>query len=199
LYNYGGGGIGGWGSLCGTLNGACAVLNLMNIHGKCSSELMGWYQTASIPSDRWATPYTTEAPWKIVTSLDHENYTPTVANSQDCHVSISKFCAVNGIALGANPAGLPYTDPNKGDRCGKLCGDVAARAAELINEVILYGSVTPQYELPATVAACLHCHNDSTSDVNRKDISGKLDCTICHTDPTTVGRRHPYGCGGHRM
>jgi len=196
LYNYGGGGIGGWGSLCGTPNGACAVFGLMKIYSQCASELMGWYQLASIPSEIWTTPYTTPEQYGSIPTIPHNHYVPTVAHSQLCHTSISKFCDVNGIALGSNPAGLPWEDPSKTDRCGKLCGDTAYKAAELINEMIEYGEIAPQYELPAAVAACLHCHNDSTSDVNRNDISGKLDCTICHTDPTTVGRRHPYHHGG---
>lgn len=167
----------------------------MALPSSLAKELMGWYQLAEIPSARWATPYTTPEEYKGITTLDHDNYTPTVANSQLCHISISKFCAVNGIALGSNAAGLPYSDPSKTDRCAKLCGDVAAKAAELINEHML-DTFTAEYELPAEVAACLHCHNDKTSDVNRKDISGTLDCTICHTDPTKVGRHHPGGHGG---
>lgn len=202
LYNYGGGGIGGWGSLCGTPNGACAVLGLMGLPSAAASELMGWYQLASIPDEKWGNElagYVTPVPYQSVPAIEHDHYVPTVAHSQLCHTSISTFCDANGIALGANAAGLPYMDPSKADRCGKLCGDTAYKAAELINEIILYSSITPQYELPAAVAACLHCHNDSSSDVNRYDISGKLDCNICHINPTTVGRRHPYHGGGGGM
>lgn len=177
------------------MNAACAVFSLMDLPSSLAKELMGYYQATAFPTDRWATPYTTPPEYKGISTYDHDNYVQTVAHSQLCHISISTFCAVNGIALGANEAGLPYLDPSKTDRCAKVCGDIAAKAAELIN-AHMAGTFAAEYELPAEVAACLHCHNDSSSDVNRKDISGTLDCSICHTDPTTVGRRHPFGGGG---
>ncbi len=161
---------------------------------------MGYYQATAFPTDRWATPYTTPPEYKSITSYDHDNYVQTVAHSQLCHISISTFCAVNGIALYENGAGLPYEDPSKTDRCAKVCGDIAAKAAELIN-AHMAGTFVAEYELPAEVAACLHCHNSSAADKttnpdSRRDISGTLDCRICHTDPTTVNRRHPFGGGG---
>jgi len=37
IYKYGAGGISGWGTICGILNGVAAVLNLLNLHGKLGS------------------------------------------------------------------------------------------------------------------------------------------------------------------
>ncbi|MBO8127063.1 MAG: C_GCAxxG_C_C family protein, partial [Firmicutes bacterium] len=53
MYRYGGGGVALWGTLCGTLNGACAMINLVVPAadvGKLCNELLGWYSETALPT-----------------------------------------------------------------------------------------------------------------------------------------------------
>jgi hypothetical protein len=181
MYKYGSGGVSGWGTICGVLNGVMAVLNLVDLHGKLGNELMGWYSTTLFPTDNCdgfvavktdGTVLATAIPDALV--LAH-----TVSDSPLCHISISKWCHEAGVSVAdATTDGLKYKD----DRCSKICADTAAKTAELINQYV--ASYAPSEDF----AACLACHSQ------RKDQIGQMNCTGCHTnDAVLVPNYHPAG------
>ena len=177
-FKYGGGGIGGWGSLCGVPNGCVAVLNLMNMHGM-GSNVMGYYSETSFPTSAMCDAYDGRGPVPIP---DEEVLAHTVALSPLCHISISKWCDAAGVSLkDPSPTGQIY----KNDRCGKVCADMAAFTAELIN-----GS-TYNYEIPEDTATCRGCHGGGGPDSAQ---NGKMDCAHCHTgEATIIGSKHYQG------
>ncbi len=185
-FKYGGGGIGGWGSLCGVPNGCVAVLNMINLHGLHGSNVLGYYSETSFPTS--AVPDLYEAGgWTLPAGVpvpipDGEVLAKTVALSPLCHVSISKWCDAAGVNLKATDE---QSRGYKNDRCGKICADMAAFTAELIN-----GS-TYGYVIPNKTADCQVCHNPG-SPAGTPAQNGKMDCAGCHTkEAVIVSPRHP--------
>lgn len=172
MYKYGAGGVSGWGTICGALNGAIAVLNLVNLHGTYGNELMGWYSTTSFPTGLCEDLDTDPAPIPDADVLAH-----TVSDSPLCHVSLGNWLN----AAGVDPTAEDFLNQKK-DRCAKVTADTAARAAELINTGVT------SYEMPAHFEDCFHCHS-----VTLKNEMGKMDCLGCHTttDAALIERVHP--------
>ncbi len=161
MFKYGAGGAYSWGTLCGALNSSLAVINLASDkHSEIGNELIGWYTLFPFPSDKH------EAYCKIPKQIT------TVAKSPLCHVSVSTW---------ANKAGAKINDDLKKDRCAKVTGDTAARAAELLNQA-LEGKFAPVYAVPEEFKHCMQCHQGEKSSLDNQQ--GKMDCMLCHDDHT---------------
>ena len=155
MFRYGAGGAAGWGTLCGALNGAAAVINLVTTQADCNAivnELFGWYCETALPTEKSQ-------------GFGPAN-TPSVASSPLCHVSLSRWADAEGVKINS---------PEKKQRCGKLTGDVAARAVELLN-AWQAGKFVAAYQPPESVAECQTCHGPEELD----DAHGKMDCVQCH-------------------
>ncbi len=172
MMGYGGSGMVGFGSLCGTLNGSGAAINLVcdkKTTEAVVTELMSWYATALLPtavSNGYAAngtylegdPYTVRIP--LVQSVAGDNL---------CHLSITHWCKAADKGSGS---------PERSERCARITGDVAAKAVELLNAV--HGKTFKrEHPIPAQASGCLKCH-----DVDEKSHTrGKMDCRLCHTHP----------------
>lgn len=122
MFVYGAGGIAGIGTICGALNGSSAVISLVSdpmtgppacfgpIH-----QLFAWYSSTPLPSDKH------EAYCKV------KNQSPTVAGSPLC-----AFSLWNWFLASQQPM---FSDAQK-DRCAKVVGDTAAKAAEILNSLL---------------------------------------------------------------
>lgn len=173
---YGASGMAGFGSLCGTLNGAGAAINLVcdkKTTDLVLTELMSWYATALLPTDT-ANGYAEtgvfswKSPGAVRTVLPQ-----SVAGDNLCHMSVTRWCKASNLGSGSR---------ERSERCARVTGDVAAKAVELLNAVH-DGSFRRAHPLPAQAGGCLQCHDVG----ERSHTRGKMDCTLCHTAPTGGG------------
>jgi hypothetical protein len=180
---YGGGGIGGWGTLCGVPNGCCVVLNML---GKTTlaKHVLGWYSETVFPTSAMCLAYDGRGPVPIP---DDEVLAHIPSGSPLCHVSISKWCDAAGVNLTDKGA---YAITHKQDRCGKICADMAAMTAELIN-----GTSSYLYAPQGETATCIGCHTGG-SPAGTPAQNGTMECMGCHTtDAVIIGNGH--GNGAH--
>ncbi|MBW7865892.1 MAG: C_GCAxxG_C_C family protein [Candidatus Hydrogenedentes bacterium] len=176
---YGASGVAGFGSLCGTLNGAGAAVSL--VCGKKTTdavmtELMSWYAAAPLPTAT-ANEYAVTGvfTWKTPDAVRTE-LAQSVAGDNLCHLSVTRWCKAANLGSGSK---------ERSERCARVTGDVAAKTVELLNAVH-DGSFRRAHPLPAQAGGCLQCHDMG----ERSHTRGKMDCTLCHTGPT--GAEH---CG----
>ena len=166
---YGHGGVAGWGTICGAINGPAAAISL--VCDKATSdalinELCGWYTQELLPTE---TSNNYAANGTFTATKSDEVLTQNACGSVLCHVSVSKWCDASGVAV---------ADVKRKERCARVSGDVAAKAAELLNAH--YGSgFTAAYVPPETIAACVVCHG---SEGVKKNVASKSECNQCHGD-----------------
>jgi hypothetical protein len=193
MYLYGGGGIGGWATLCGIPNGCVALTNLIKAHGALGSDILGHYNLSEWPStsklpdlyydDAGYGPTHYPSEWAVAKQpIEKGNVLANVIPySPLCHISISKWCYAAGVNLGT-PG--PYTFQHKNDRCGKIASEMAGYTAELINYYALNGASADPYVVPTETADCMGCHKTSSDPQYYPAQVGKMDCVECHDSGT---------------
>lgn len=166
MMKYGHGGVGGFGTICGSLNGAAALIGLF-VPGKTEQDslitgLLRWYEDAELPE---------YIPQKAI--LD---FTPpsTISNSTLCHASNSIWVKETGYKVTSN---------ERKERCRRLTCDVVSHVAKSLNEYFGNNHVTNNHD-DKTVSQCMTCHGDKGKLVNT---SSKMGCTSCHTE--SVGHK----------
>jgi hypothetical protein len=166
MMRYGEGGIGLWGSICGTLNGGAAIVGLFerdkSRREQLIAELFSWYESTELPS------YEPQ-----VASLKPGPIEKSVAKSVLCHVSVSRWCEVSGCEAFSK---------EMGERCRRLTASVAGKTVELLNRNQDQSCTVA--DLHPAVKSCLSCHGKS----DLRDTIGKMDCTECHKLPSN----HPH-------
>ena len=158
MATYGSGGVKGWGTTCGTLLGGGMAITLMT-SGATLNDMMGWYSEAALPN------------YEPDTALKVEGDIPkSVSDSPLCHASVTNWCTASGFHSG---------DPERAERCGRLCADVAGKIVEMLNAEA-DGTFTAAYSDPDNVIACGVCHSSSGPVAN---VNSHMDCESCHGDP----------------
>jgi hypothetical protein len=159
---YGSGGIGGIGSVCGTIN-ACGLL--FNLFAKSQQDLFSlcqeaslWYENAELPAYK---PIKPKEDIPIVRSVAHSNL---------CHLSSTSW---------ANASGLKLMTPQHFERCNRLVADVAMKAVSMLNEYS-EGKITLKEKLNAFSQGCLSCHGPEKVKAN---VASGMTCDTCHKDP----------------
>ena len=166
LFKYGHGGVGGYGSICGALNGAAAIIGLLvndsSIRDKMIADVFQWYEKEPLPEFNPQGPF-----------YDH---TPARSISQSilCHASNTNWCKTSGFDLNSN---------ERKERCRRMTSDVARKVAIAVNEIYT-GTYTTNVYHDETVNTCMTCHG-STGKLN--NTSAKMSCNSCHTE--SVGHR----------
>jgi len=198
LYAWGaGGGMGKWGTLCGSLAGSLGVLNLMNLHAALGHELMEWYTNQNFPLANFEQPgaafnpamtYGGQPALGFAPILDADVRGHSVSDSPLCHISVSKWVAAAGVKLGDQNPGVTGQGL-KEDRCAKVTADTAAYTAYLLNEKLL-GRNPAAWAPQASMAGCYDCHDtySTKTTLTKKDAQTMMDCVPCHTEPTS-GRK----------
>ncbi len=161
MMRYGSGGVCGWGSLCGTLNGGAAVIGLLEPdkerQAQLVAELFSWYETTPLPAYQ-------------------PNDLPTVPKSVSgavlCHVSVHRWCETSGCEV---------ESAEMKERCRRLTADVAAKTVELLNRNLR--KATDFVGLAPDVKSCVACHGKD----DRADAFGTMRCNTCHQ----LSKDHP--------
>ena len=166
MMKYGHGGIGGFGSICGALNGAAAIIGLFvaekAMQDSLITGLFRWYEGNNLPA---------LIPQKATLDITIQ---PTLSNSILCHASNTTWVNETGYAINSN---------ERKERCRRLTGDVATRLVVVLNEYFGNTYVTNGHS-HETVATCTTCHGDSGKVANS---TTKMGCTSCHTE--SVGHK----------
>ena len=160
-----GGGV-SWGSLCGALNGAAALISLVvpkDPSVALINELWGWYTTQALPTNA---ANNTIYPVQNFVGVIPQN----IAGSPLCHQSVSQWCVI---------ANKKVSDIDRKERCGRLAGDVAAKTVEILNSYFA-STFVGTFADPVGNASCMACHG-STSKFN---VLTHMECASCHgADP----------------
>jgi hypothetical protein len=167
MMRYGAGGAGAWGSLCGALNGAGALMGLFAQNEEQMKQMMDelylWYEQTSLPV------YVPDRP-----RFDLEIPT-SISNSVLCHVSVTQWCKVSGHKA--------FSEPRK-ERCTRLSADVAKKTVEILNSCCQDRFVRAQ-SLSQETKTCRSCHTKGSEKSNSR---GKMSCNSCHF---TLASDHP--------
>lgn len=163
-----GGGV-GWGSICGALNGAAAMISLVtekSPSGALINEVWGYATTESIP-----TPAANAATYE---EIKYEgDLASIVSGSPLCHSSVSQWCMI---------AGKKVHDVERKERCARLAGDIAAKTVEVLNAHFA-STFSGTFSDPESNAVCMSCHGSAVSD----NVMTHMECASCHTNEPAHG------------
>ena len=150
----------GWGSLCGTLNGAGAIISMVTSKAASTAlinEVWSWYSSENLPS--------AIANAKNYTAKNYVGVLPSnISGSVLCHPSVSQWCLAADKNVG---------DVERKERCARLAGDIAAKTAEVLN-AHLESIFVSTFHDTQTVAGCMTCHDENTLT--------HMECVSCHSD-----------------
>lgn len=166
MMKYGAGGVSGWGTLCGALNGGAALIFLVSdpkVGNPIINELYSWYATEALPNYKPKTPK-----FDIISS---------VAESQLCHASVTKWC---------DKSGFKALSPERAERCAWVTASVAKYTVELLNAQA-DTTFKIAHPIPTAVTECLSCHGKG-GVVENVHMSNNNSCFSCHED---IKAKHP--------
>lgn len=153
------GGVVGFATLCGAVNGACAAIGLICSKADAAgfiSDLLTWYEETALPTNIIAP--TGDLP-------------QSVAASNLCHTSVTNWCLASGYASGS---------AERSERCARLAGDVAAMVVSMLNNGRLGLTV------PGDKTVCRSCHYKGTDFEGGQFTRGKMGCLTCHNKIKSV-------------
>ncbi len=166
MFKYGHGGVGGYGSVCGTLNGAAALIGALisdkSIQDKMIADIFRWYENESLPAFSPEKPNYDHIPEK------------SKANSVLCHVSNTNWCKT---------AGFKVDSKERKERCRRMTSDVANKVVSALNHIYENTYVTDMVS-NEDANNCLACHG-SKGKLNNTSV--KMNCNSCH--PKSLGHR----------
>ncbi len=180
MMRWGAGGVAGFGTFCGTLNGAAAAFGLVcdNTNAKSLiSALMSWYAETPLPSDQ-SNLYAQNGEFQqMLDQIGKTIKTPialpqSVARGNMCHLSVTNWCLASGYASGSS---------ERSERCARLAGDVSAKAIELLNDLFGTNGI-PAYTVPGDKTSCRQCHYKGKDYFAGQFTRGKMDCMLCHSE-----------------
>lgn len=172
--HFGAGGGGGYGSLCGALNGACAAMTMaleIKVVKEFTRKLFRWYEVTRIPSDT-SNEYAATHQFLVPKYKTDKPLPQSVAQSVLCHASVGRWCVASGYASGST---------ERSERCGRLTGDVAAMAVTFMN-AHLRGEPVEALTLTQVTADCRTCHYKGKNYEEGQFARGYMQCESCHTD-----------------
>jgi hypothetical protein len=189
LFNFGGGGVNAWRSICGSPNGGAAMLKIVTGNGNVIDEYLTWYERTAFPSNDTYTSFA-KGDWTIPDPAKYpKNKAPmAVPKGILCHASLGRWTeaagGLNGAWVKTQFAG--NLDLAASDRCGKLVFDCVYKLTQLVNDWA--ADVIPTPTLDPAVGTCLTsgCHGgaggyDPLVIECAPSVKGKMKCDeACH-------------------
>ncbi|MGQ9491630.1 MAG: C-GCAxxG-C-C family protein [Anaerolineae bacterium] len=173
VMRFGAGGVAGQGTLCGALLGSAMAISLVvapDTAKKMISDLIAWYSQTPFPSET-ANKYATNHEYLVTEYKSDKALAQSVSKSPLCHVSVTEWCKASHFASGS---------PERAERCGRLTGDVAAHAVELLNAQFA-GSFAATYKLSSESQVCMTCHTKGENFEMGNFTQGQPgECLLCH-------------------
>ena len=188
---FGGGGIAGYGSICGAVLGGVLTINSVvpnlatadltanqkTVRNRMMVELMRWYEQTPFPA---YTPTAVNAAETGLTRGFNDVGLPAVVQvapgSHLCHASVTGWCAANG--------NVPSSGADKKARCARLTADVSGKVVAMLNAYLTTGEFAGA--AANATAGCTACHSQ-TAAVPAAPVAAGMECTTCH--PTAS---HPF-------
>jgi hypothetical protein len=160
MMKYGHGGVCGSGTICGTLNGAAALIGLLHtkkeVRDVLMAELFSYYESTPLPVFKPNEPI-------------FDCIMPTsVANAFMCHASASRWVKTTGLRIDSQ---------ERIERCRRLTADIAAKTVSILNDYHENIFMANMHD-NETVRTCMTCHSQKGKVANT---NGKMNCTSCHT------------------
>lgn len=189
MFNYGGGGVNGYGSICGIPNAGSAVLAQLGAPTNVKNHFLRWYETTALPSNAaredyesgtWTPGGTSGGVWGgSGLAIPADTLPVSKSESVLCHVSLTKWRAA------ADKFTLAAQFDHQSNRCGALVYDLGVYLAELLNDwkagVVIDGTLSPA----ASATGCKNpsCHGSSPVDplCDAVTAQGSMNCKPCHT------------------
>lgn len=166
MMKYGHGGIGGYGSTCGTLNGAAALIGLVvgdkGMQNILITEIFAWYERTALPC------FIPENPKVELSDAG------SVSASVLCHASNTNWVNTTGFAIGSK---------ERKERCRRLSADVAAETVRMLNSYFASSFIAYSHD-NEEVRSCMTCHGKEGKVANA---STNMDCNSCHEE--SLGHR----------
>lgn len=164
MFKYGHGGIGGYGTICGALNGAAALFGLFvtdkAVRDTMITDIFQWYEKAAHP---------------MFEPEGAELKLPAIAsNSVLCHASNTHW---------SKEAGVEIESKERKERCRRLAADVTAKVVESLNAVFSNTYISNMHCNEAALS-CMSCHGN---EGKLKNTAGKMECASCHDE--SLGHR----------
>ncbi|QDV63853.1 C-GCAxxG-C-C family protein [Crateriforma conspicua] len=159
MMRFGEGGVGGYGSLCGVVNGACALIGLFHSErpkeerAAMISDLAGWYESSVLPEFKPGEPE-----WA-------DEAIPCVSGSVLCHISTTRWC---------RESGCPIDSLDRKERCRRLAADGAMKVVRMLNHESLRSEILAARQTNGF--SCMECHGPD--DMSNARV--KMDCAACH-------------------
>jgi hypothetical protein len=154
---YGLGGVLGWSTTCGALNGAALVSTMIAKRPMAVvDEIYSFYTYEKLPNH--IPPKRKMPDVKIVR---------TVARSPLCHASVTNWCKASGYKA--------FSQERK-ERCALVDASVACFTVNVLN-TDFKDQFVPAYPLPQSVKHCRSCHDKGGILENTR---GKMECISCH-------------------
>ncbi|MHB0866379.1 MAG: hypothetical protein ACYC6B_01035 [Thermoleophilia bacterium] len=139
-FQFGAGGVNGWGTICGTPLGAALTTNIIvgmngatDVGSQMSNDLVAYYASQSMPA---YVPLVSDYAAKGGTCpayMDGGTIPTSIADSPLCHISVGKWLN----AANAAPIHPSYTikasHVERKERCARLSGSMAKKTVELLN------------------------------------------------------------------
>lgn len=170
---YGRGGGAGWGTLCGTLNGAAAIISLVVNKADSTAlinEVWGYYMTENLPTAK-SNEFAIQG--KYTVHKYDQDLISNISGSPLCHPSVSQWCNVANKKTG---------DTERKERCGRIAGDIAAKTVEVLN-AYFDKTFKATFVDSDGVKGCLTCHGSN----GKANVFTHMECSTCHPNPHGSG------------
>ena len=171
MFEHGGQGYAGHGTLCGTLGVSSCLINLVAYDDKFSygaliDRLFYAYAETEFPTNRFddISHYPNQVKVKAMTPL--------------CHTSVSKW---------AMTAGVKVDSKQKKERCAKVAGEVVYQVVSHLNDYFDGTWTPPKWSPKPEIAHCWGCHGSDAMFYKKESLNsqqGHMDCLMCHQDHT---------------